>query len=160
MMTEYRSLILAIREKDTDEIRSIVEDDPDMIKERDERGVTPLLASVEADLPEITAFLLSEGADIQDFDSHGFSVLHLVKSRGPAEELISHGATINLANNYGKTPLHIAVIDGHRDLVELFLDHGADKEARDHKNFTPLMMAVDYQLPDIEALLRAHGAVE
>ena len=62
--------------------------------------------------------------------------------------------------DYGKTPLHIAVIDGRKELVELFLDHGADKEARDKKNFTPLRMAVDYQLSEIEALLRAHGAVE
>ena len=47
-----------------------------------------------------------------------------------AEMLIAAGAEVNLANNYGMTPLHWAARNGHLEVVQLLLRHGADKELK------------------------------
>jgi uncharacterized protein len=158
MTTETDSLIQAVRDKNMNRIRGMVQEQPALVRERDEKGVTPLLVAVEEDLPEAVSLLLDNGADIREMDNHGFTVLHLVKSRALAIELLGRGADVNIANNYSKTPLHIAVIDDEKEIVALFLEHGADVHAEDNKKYTPLMMALEYKLPEIEALLREHGA--
>ena len=58
----------------------------------------------------------------------------------------------------GLTPLHNAVIEGYMEIVEVLIEHGADVNSVEDKGFTPLKMAVEYKLPEIEMLLRRHGA--
>ena len=48
---------------------------------------------------------------------------------------------VNGKDSYGWTALHKACHEGHRDIAELLLDHGADIEVRSSTNSTPLMMA-------------------
>jgi len=139
-------------------VRAMVEHDPALVRERDERGITPLLAAVEEDDASIAACLLDHGADIREMDYDGYTVLHLVKSPGLAGELLARGADVNVANNYCITPLHVAVIDDRREIAGLLLEHGADVHAEDTKKLTPLKMALEYRLPELEALLREYGA--
>lgn len=58
-----------------------------------------------------------------------FTLLHLAAYFGNvpwAELLISkHARLISRKDNYGRTPLSWAVNQGHREMVELLLDHGA-----------------------------------
>ena len=48
---------------------------------------------------------------------------------------------VNGKNIYGQTALHLACYEGHCDIVDLLLDHGADIEVRSSRDSTPLMMA-------------------
>lgn len=56
------------------------------------------------------------------------------------------------------TPLHFAAAEGRRDIVELFLHHGADVTALDNSNETPLHLAAYNGHLDVAALLLLHGA--
>lgn len=50
--------------------------------------------------------------------------------------------TANEDTHHGTTPLHVAAYKGHRTLVELFLDVGANPEARMPNGWTPLWLAL------------------
>ena len=60
-----------------------------------------------------------------------------------AEMLIAAGAEVNLANNYGMTPLHWAARNGHLEVVQLLLRHGADKERKDKWGKKPVKIVCD-----------------
>ena len=46
--------------------------------------------------------------------------------------------SVNVKTTSGYTPLHMAVLHGHDDMVRLFLEHGAHVSTQNHKNLTPL----------------------
>ena len=54
----------------------------------------------------------------------------------------------------GRTPLHFAAREGHKKIVELLIDKGADMNAKANDGTTPLDMADDKETAD---LLRKHG---
>jgi ankyrin repeat protein len=56
--------------------------------------------------------------------------------------LAESGASSNVANKLGCTPLHSAVFAGHVPLAELLLLRGADVHAQDRDGMTPLHWAV------------------
>lgn len=45
---------------------------------------------------------------------------------------------VNVKTTSGYTPLHMAVLHGHDDMVHLFLERGAHVNTQNHKNLTPL----------------------
>lgn len=61
-------------------------------------------------------------------------------------------------NEDGTTPLHLAVIGGHKDLVELLFANKADINAKDKAGWTPLHFAVYKGHKDIVELLLANKA--
>jgi cytohesin len=101
---------------------------------------------------EIVKLLVSKGADI--------SPLHLaiyLKDVAKARSLIESGADVNRRTPYGTTPLDRAVIAGFKDIVELLIAKGANVNAKDNWDWTPLHSAV-YGHKDIVELLIAKGA--
>lgn len=58
-----------------------------------------------------------------------------------AELLIRKGADINVANDFGKTALHLAAQKGHDKIAELLVKHGANVHSLDSHGRTPLFWA-------------------
>jgi len=54
--------------------------------------------------------------------------------------LMSSGAQVNVSDSDGITPLHMAVDQAQKDLIELLIQKGADVNARSNDGFTPLRM--------------------
>jgi ankyrin repeat domain-containing protein 50 len=61
-------------------------------------------------------------------------------------------------DNYGRTPLFWAATRGHRDVVELLLDHGAQVNSKDRSKLTALHIAVTGEHKDVVSLLLDRSA--
>ena len=74
-----------------------------------------------------------------------FTTLHFMCALGVLEgvkNLIEMYGNVEVRDENGKTPLHIACIKGHFDVAEyLICECGCDKEARDDEQLTPLFAA-------------------
>uniref|UniRef100_UPI00398EA006 ankyrin repeat domain-containing protein 27 isoform X1 n=1 Tax=Pristiophorus japonicus TaxID=55135 RepID=UPI00398EA006 len=55
-----------------------------------------------------------------------------------------NGLGVNSANQDGFTPLHVAALHGHFDLVSLLLRHGANVDMKNSHNSTPLHLACQH----------------
>ena len=67
-------------------------------------------------------------------------------------------STVERNDQGGWTPLHLAVADGHPDVVRVLVDAGADLTRRTEFNRTPLHVALQLR-PELVPLLRELGAV-
>lgn len=64
---------------------------------------------------------------------------------------------LNVRNKQWNTPLALAVINGHKDVVQELLCCGADPSLVNKEGKNPLQLALEYNRPDIVALFR-HAA--
>jgi ankyrin repeat protein len=75
-----------------------------------------------------------------------------------AELLDSDPGLLETRNVLNDTPLHVAAQQGHRGVVELLVNRGADVNATGNQNFTPLHYAVQEDYLDLASFLLQHGA--
>ena len=61
-------------------------------------------------------------------------------------------------DQWGRSPLDCAVVEGDKKVIELLITKGADVNAKDHDGVTPLHAAVQYGHKGIAELLIANGA--
>ncbi|KAM9341418.1 60 kDa lysophospholipase isoform 2-T2 [Symphorus nematophorus] len=74
------------------------------------------------------------------------------------EALREMGSNLCLGDYDERTPLHIAACEGHLNLVQYLLSHGASVHAKDRYGDTPLCNAVRFRRKDVVQLLRKTGA--
>ncbi|KAE8220843.1 hypothetical protein CF319_g5690 [Tilletia indica] len=102
-------------------------------------GVLPLHAAVSSGSEHIVALLLSYGADANALlyrplllrphtGGGGGGSPALPQSAGPDKE--------------GRTALHLAAVSGHRNVIAILLQHGANPDAKDDRGLTPEMLAL------------------
>lgn len=128
-----------------------------------------------ANLPDINTFLnhCYEGAQIHT-KGFEFWTAHmdtpLMKSakqlfatvvKGDIETiqgLIEEGLYVNLADEDGRTFVHVAVLSGKKDIVEFLLKKGANIDCADKNGWTPLHYAVSQGHNEIVRFLLEKGA--
>ncbi|KAJ8683924.1 hypothetical protein QAD02_019716 [Eretmocerus hayati] len=106
----------------------------------------------------IAEMLLAHGANVRARSGKdGSSILHAICRQYPSSErrklaefLLMRGADVRAINNSGIAPIHAAVrqfmretCDSGAELIELFLDFGADINCRTSDLRTPLHLAVE-----------------
>jgi Ankyrin repeats (many copies) len=72
--------------------------------------------------------------------------------------LLDQGAALEARDEFGRTPLMLAVMQRKPEVVRLLLDRGADPNAADNAGRTPLQHAKRENLPEVAALLERAGA--
>ena len=83
--------------------------------------------AAKGDAPEISILEAVKGADIETVKQH-----------------LAAGTDINEKDNLlGQRPLHQAIADGHAEIAKLLIKSGADVNATNNFNTTPLMLAAD-----------------
>lgn len=76
------------------------------------------------------------------------------------ELLLNHSADPNIKNDFGRTPLFVAIHKGDKQSVTLLLAHAGKVNIKDKRGTTPLHFAVLAGQKEIAELLRQHGGVE
>lgn len=126
----------------------IVGADVDLSKEG---GWKPIHAACYNEFEKLTTFLVEHGASLSGpcKDIKGYTALHILISSETAplkliDLLVKKGSRLNVQNDNGATPLHLAVFWSHYDVVELLVNAGANMEIKNDKGRTPLDLAGFY----------------
>ncbi|XP_059399946.1 arf-GAP with coiled-coil, ANK repeat and PH domain-containing protein 2-like isoform X7 [Carassius carassius] len=121
-------------------------------------GLQLYWASFSRSLPDMTQ-ALAHGAGVNWTNTEHENRTPLIMavhggSLVTCEFLLQNSASVNQQDSLGRAPLHHATILGHTGQVCLFLKRGANQNAADVENQTPLSIAVEAANADIVTLLR------
>ena len=160
----------AIKRGDMEEVERRLQLDPILIHAR-ENGLSPILVAAYHREPVLASFLADKTVAITIFEAaatgkinnvirllardpdkvntyaeDGFQPLGLACFFGHfdvAEYLVKAGAVVNAKSRNGlqAAPIQSAAAGGHRKIVKLLLDHGADPNIREQGGYTPLHAA-------------------
>ncbi|KAN0141757.1 hypothetical protein V8E53_000219 [Lactarius tabidus] len=72
--------------------------------------------------------------------------------------LLDHNPDVHACDEYGYTPLHVAVCNGKLDICRILLERNADVNSQNHHRSTPLLLASEYGTPDLVQLMLDHNA--
>jgi ankyrin repeat protein len=161
----------------TEAARLLIENGAD-VNARDEAGASVLQQAALVNHVELARILLAKGADVNTVDGAGVTPLMVAAANGSRNSeminlLLQQGAAVNVkcadalgvvkngALQLGRlTPLHMAAGVGNYGAVKNLVKAGADVNAKDIRDATPLVFAVttDHADPEIVRLLLAKGA--
>ncbi|CAB0029932.1 unnamed protein product [Trichogramma brassicae] len=124
---------------------------------------TPLHYSTYHGLKKVTELLLILGAEANWSDVNKSTPLHLICNREVEDDLIKTffeycklmktSVLVNVQDNDGNTPLHLALTRGHKLTLSLLLEQGADANAANNKGETPLHIICKGQFKDSDQLV-------
>ncbi len=112
---------------------------------------------------DVIAYFIDKGADVNHQDEEfGMAALHYARSAQIVDLLISKGATVDLRDVDGHTPLHLNIAvrgrGGEKSVMEALLAHGADPNTLDNNGNSVLCDAIKGGLLDIASMLLDYGA--
>ena len=118
---------------------------------RDNDGVQPLAFHPEGPTAELQP---------DPLDELSFFLLSAVHNHDEdtATRLLDDGASLSARNYEGQTPLHLAVCNGHKSMVQILLRRGPDLEATASNGNKPLYDAAELGYLDIVELLLVFNA--
>lgn len=178
----------AITGGNIDRVKAMLDEDPSLVNLRSANGLSALMTACYYHEPGIASLLEERGANLDlyeaaalgragkaaaildaqpalldEFSGDGFQAVHLAAFFGQQdvmELLLARGARVNdyARNNFGVQPLHSAVAAQNLPISRMLLEHGADVNARQAEDYTPLMEAAQNGQNEMVDLLLAHGA--
>jgi len=114
----------------------------------DNDGNTVLNMACKRSYQNIVELLISNGADINIANKKGITPLITATIYGHyniANVLIINGCNVNITDNYGNSPLHVSSImsyfESNLEISKLLINNGAQVNALNHSNKTPLIYA-------------------
>jgi len=123
------------------------------------KGEPALHQIVEEGNVSLVELLLSKGADPNGLCTEGYAPLHHAYDYKTAKCLIAHGASVNMKDKQGRTPLFCAVWDDRSPvLLPVLCSHGADLNIQDNQGLTCLHAAVMQESYFSVKYLLNHGA--
>jgi ankyrin repeat protein len=131
---------------------------------RGQGGMTPLLLALSQGHAEVVKYLLEAGADSTLADEAGNAALHQAAGDGHGEIvrlLLSHSkAGLNVRGQDGRTPLLLALCQGHAEAVKYLLEAGADATLADEAGNAALHQAAGRGHGEIVRLLLSQPKAE
>lgn len=127
------------------------------------QSVFLLLKVVKLGCPSVVEALLRRGADADVPDpSNRLTVTHDVAREGYADTLkvlLKYGADVNLKDDSGNLPLHLAARAGHQDVVELLAPRTAHPFLPNNAGVTPMQLASEHHRDDTACWLESYRHV-
>jgi len=139
---------------------------PQDLRAKDNKGCAPFHIAVLAGKVEVSQLLIRHSVDLNIRDIEDHNLLHMAAWKGHieiAQMLLEHDGTtkvfINAPNKNGQTPLHLATQHNRHNIVDLLLKFGADPNAKDNDDMTPLFFtSQSTRSRAVVKLLLARGA--
>jgi uncharacterized protein len=181
-------IIEAIQSSDIQKIRSLITENPCLLEEKYEQGLSLIQyasyyrnqaitdtimdflstldlceAASTGLISEVKRNLKKKGVEVDGTSADGFTALGLASYFGHDEIagiLIEVGANVNLQsqNQFNVAPLHSAVASNNLKIAKKLLDHGADVNSKQMNDLTPLHSAAYNGNMEIIKLLIERGA--
>jgi cytohesin len=166
----------AVNGNDLERVMTLLNNDPSLLNNRNEDGMTPLNLAAFHENTEIANALIKRNPDIHIGDNDNSQPIHLAAVSGNVQivdMLLTHGADVNEKDGNGATPLIFAAGRRHIDMVRhlldkgadvrlsnngVILDNGADINTRSNDGTTPLLAAVWRGRSELARLLLERGA--
>ncbi|XP_041363273.1 ankyrin repeat and KH domain-containing protein 1-like [Gigantopelta aegis] len=128
------------------EVVSLLVDRKANIEHRAKTGLTPLMEAASGGYVEVGRVLLERGADVNapPVPSSRDTALTIAADKGHyrfVELLLNRGASVDVKNKKGNSPLWLACNGGHLDVVQLLVSAGADIDSQDNRKVSCLMAA-------------------
>lgn len=117
-----------------------------LLESRDKHGRTPLMVAVEQGHLNTIDYLIGHNIDLNLVDNYGCTSLHRAAALGYDEccnLLIKHGASPYIRDSNGLLPIQYAIITGHANLINIFMDFKYDSLV-DSNNLSLLHYACFY----------------
>lgn len=144
-----------IEDGDFEEVKSLLEEDPDLANARSMDGMSAVLAAMYHDHPGIAQLLLTFGAQLNIFEAAAVGRLDRVR------DLVEESPELlNSIAPDGFQPLGLACFFDHEDVAAYLLEQGADVDSASHNTMKvmPLHSAVAARSLPITRLLLEYGA--
>jgi ankyrin repeat protein len=188
VMEKSTELFDAIQRGGEAEVERLLDESPDLLRARNEKGVSAVSSAIYHGHPKIAGIFINRGVGLDIFEASALGVRERVAELASADpQLVNSFSTdgympLGLAAYFGHadvvefllaagadpnehtrnetlaTPLHSAVARGDMKSVQLLLEHGADVNATQQNGFTPLHSAALNGDREIINLLLARGA--
>lgn len=145
----------------TDGVELLLEHGAD-IEAKHAYDMTPLVSSVRWDRIEVAQLLVEKGANVDATNTLGRTPLIISATEGYfelAKTFLDNGADLYIEDdNYKRTALHFAALNGHLKIVDVLLRKGAHVDKKDAAGKTPLDYANRYGHKKVAKLLKSAGA--
>ncbi|XP_071115571.1 ankyrin repeat domain-containing protein 50-like [Haliotis cracherodii] len=117
-------------------VKYILSHDMEDINSRGCKKMTPVMAAALHGDKEVVELLVSEGADVSLVSEKGDNILHLA-CRGGRVEVVKYLLSQDMVriNSRGwkqRTPVMVAAVNRHKEVVELLVSEGADVSLLSH----------------------------
>jgi ankyrin repeat protein len=146
---------------DLEKTKALLKANPDLVFNKDEKGVTPLHYAADKGYKEVAELLLASKAEVNAKDNKGLTPLHYAAFNGykrVVELLLANNAEVNAQANDAMTPLHLAAFNDHKLVAELLLANKAEVNAKGSEGATPLHLVADRGYSTVAELLLANNA--
>jgi ankyrin repeat protein len=155
----------AIDNNDLNELKRLLSIDKTIIDKKYKGDTAIMKASRRCNGANIVAFLLKNGANINDKEVRDTidQTPLIVAADGGCKEivemLLQAGANIEHRNDQGETALIAAAQNGHKEIVQMLLDAGANINQENADGETALDLTIKLRhKKDLVDLLLEHGA--
>lgn len=139
----FTPLMNAIREREIEIVKILLEHNADVTKIKDNSGRNAFFWAAVLDELEMLKLFEKYNPDFNVSDNYGSNALFFTRKAETVNYLLKNGADINKKNKSGRTPLiqHSLAYE-NQDHVKFLLEKGADINAQDNEGVTTLMFAV------------------
>lgn len=146
------NIFYAIQIDNREAVEDILENKPDAINERNERGYSPLMTACLLRHVDIAKLLIENKANVEETDEAGITLLYKMVVAGHkdiAELLLDSGASPEVKDQTGNPLLTASILNNKREMAELLLLKGADINAKNDNGDTALHLALKPALVDV-----------